>query len=225
MSWFRIITGVLAFSGTVFGIARGAARNQVDKSVAKIISEASELTRARVKTRASSYLRDAWRSFVVITMAKVVSLLILIALKFIGTIDRHAFVGMLSIFVALSLIYDIHQRRHSIANIYRLIRRHGPRPKKIVKLTVARHVFDEVLTAYGGQKASRIRTALIRLGGHTLDDLGQQVAKAVSVTASETAWNDIAPFARTAIMRFFILFCTYSLFVTFIFWQIPDTLT
>jgi hypothetical protein len=220
LAWIKIISSALVLAGTAFGLARGAAKSQIDASVLKIINDASEIARERVKSGASTYLRDAWRHFLITTAVKSFLLVSLMTMNYSELLSQSVELGLAVLFVVSAIIYDVFERRLVILSVYRLTRKHGLHPKKIVRLTVARRVFDEVLAQYHTQKATKVRAALMRLGGRSDDELSLKVANVVSETAAASAWDDVAPFAKAAFIRFAILFFAYTLFATFILWNL-----
>lgn len=220
MAWIKILTGAITAAATTFGLARGVAKKRVESSVAKIIEEASAIARERVRAGASTYLSDAWRSFLTTTVIKAALLSGLFVMSIYNVAGPKSLALAASVFLILSIIYDLYTRRDLLRDLFRWVKRYGLKPRKIIRLTVAQQVFEEVLLEYKSQKASLVRKALIHLGGHTPDALGAQVAAAVSQTASMAAWEDMKPFVRTASIRISLLLAAYSIYATYIIWQL-----
>ena len=206
---------LLAVSALVSGAAAGRAylSGQVERRKHSAIEAAAQEARLRIRERGETYLADRFRAFARVTALKAALLVSVWGGQLAGWFPDRAYVVALSVMLAVFLLRDAWASLPTVRRVLAQLRRHGWRPKVALGETIAAQVFEEVLSEAGGREHTWRDGLVMRLAGRKRDEVSREIAQEVSAIARETTWDDLRPFARSALVRAAVLLALYSALV------------
>lgn len=205
---------LLAVSALTTGVAVGrkAISGAINKKKRSIIEQAAKDARHRIRGHAEDYLRDSIATFVTTVFIKAVLLMAAWLGYRLGLYNHTIFSITIILLIVVFLIRDIIVTFPSARFVVSKLHDYGWRPRKAVGEVVAATVFEQVLAEAKGMDTARTTKIMMALGGHKMDDMTREIARAVADIARETSWHDLRPFILAAASKFVVLSALYSVF-------------
>jgi len=206
---------LLAVSALVSGAAAGRAylSGQVEQRKYSAIEAAAQEARARIRERGETYLADRFRAFARVTALKAALLVAVWGAQLAGWLPERVYVVALSVMLAVFVLRDAWAGLPTARRVVAQLRRHGWRPRVALGETIAAQVFDEVLSEADGREQGWRDGLVMRLAGRKRGEVSREIAQEVSAIARETTWDDLRPFAHSALVRGAILLALYTALV------------
>lgn len=214
MSIFRVIG--LAAAAVTGGAA--LARNQLDRKIEQKIEakieEAQQNAILDLEAQVKTIVSEQLRGFIQNLLFKAVFIAFIVALYFLGVLEREPMGYVVALALALFLVRDAIVSYPTIKQLWTLSKRHKWNIFQAIREMVAATVFDNAYEQVMEQtKDSKVKY-WIALSRYSQEDISQQIADAISEVAATASVPIVRTHAGIALAKAGIMLIAYSATLT-----------